>query len=317
MSGMKEIKKRILITGASGTIGSRLIDFLLKQDIFYIIATTRSVSNLSNQHNLEYFLINDVNNFDYDKICKNISVIIHLASTNYKISNSEPLSAFNVNCISSGRLYKAAQNQGVSRFIYFSTAHVYGDLKDNISEESCLNCSNPYATSHRSAEDLIKALSKSGDLNTIIIRLSNSFGISKSKNNQDLLINDLSRQAVFEDSLNIKSKLNLTRNFITLTDVCRATLHLINHKIDVNFETYNLGGDKSYTIYDIAVLIKQRADYKFRKNLNILYDSISFNINEKILFDYNIEKLLNTNFELVSNFHHEIDLLLDDYMKNI
>ena len=48
MSGIREIEKRILITGATGTIGSRLIDFLLKKDIFYIIATTRSLSNVSN-----------------------------------------------------------------------------------------------------------------------------------------------------------------------------------------------------------------------------------------------------------------------------
>ena len=309
---MKNNLHTILITGSTGTIGSRLIEFFIAQQRFHIIAITRDNTKTSKIKNLEYIYISKNLKFDYTEVCKKIDSIIHLASTNSKYSFENPFDAFQVNCIETGKLYEAALKSNVSKFIYFSTAHIYGEFKGDIDELTCSNCKHAYATSHRSAEDLIIALSKSNQIDTIIIRLSNSFGVTNSINSEDLLINDLTKQAARENNLHLKSKINLTRNFITLTDVCRATLHFINLSSTSKIEIYNLGGEKSFTLYEIAQFIKKRSDIKFLQNSKIVYPE-GFNINESHLFNYNISKIKNSGFRLISNFEEEIDLLLDNY----
>ena len=311
---MNRIKYKILVTGSTGTIGSRLIDFLVEQKIFYIIGTTRSKTKSSNKSNIEYVTINDDINFDYTSICKNVDCIIHLAAINSELSLLDPINAFNVNCVSTGKLFKTALEFNVKKFIYFSTAHVYGNFMDNVDENTCTKCTHPYATSHRAAEDVISSLiPQDSMMNTIIFRLSNSFGVSGSKNNENLLIHDLVRNIVFKGTLPLKSKINTTRNFITLTDVCRATLHSIFLENGNSLEIYNLGGEESYTIYEIACIIQDRFYKKFKIKTKIIFEGEQFNIQEFPKFKFNISKLKKSNFELLSNFNEEIDNLIDFY----
>jgi UDP-glucose 4-epimerase len=311
---MNKSKYKILVTGSTGTIGSRIIDFLVEQKIFYIIGTTRSKNKSSNNPKIEYVTINEDINFDYTLICKNVDFIIHLAAINSELSLSDPINAFNVNCVSTGKLFKTALEFNVKKFIYFSTAHVYGNFIGNIDENTCTKCTHPYATSHRAAEDVISSLiPQDSIMNTIIFRLSNSFGVSGSKNNENLLIHDLVRNIVFNGTLPLKSKINTTRNFITLTDVCRAILHTIFVENENSLEIYNLGGEKSYTIYEIASLIQERFFKKFKIKSKIIFESEQFNIHESPNLTFNICKLKKSNFKLSSNFNEEIDNLLDFY----
>ena len=307
---------KILITGSTGSIGSRLIEYLLSQENIFITATTRSKSISSNNPKLHYVTIENELEFNYNSVCTSIDCIIHLAAVNAINSQKDPLNAYQVNCISTGRLYKAALDSKVSKFLYFSTAHVYGESNGIIDENKCLKNEHPYAASHRAAEDLIKSLSLKGELYTIIIRLSNSFGLTSSNTNENLLINDLTKQAATTRNLIIKSNYNYSRNFITLTDVCRATHHLILISSINNLDIFNLGGDKSFTIYEIAELIKSRSDLMFNYKSKILLNFKEFNINEKVNFKYDITKIKNTNFKLLSNFNEEIDILLKYYNKN-
>jgi UDP-glucose 4-epimerase len=304
---------RILITGATGSIGSRLIEYFLLKNIFYIIATTRSNYVKSFNENLEYVVINEESTFDYSIVCNKVDFIIHLAATNAKVSLDDPINAFNVNCISTGKLFKAAIESKASKFIYFSTAQVYGNPNGLVDENSTLGGTNPYATSHRAAEDLIKSFQDTSNLQTIILRLSNSFGLTSSKNNENLVIHDLAKQAVFEGTLTIKSELNSTRNFITLTDVCESIMHLLFLKFDSKIETFNLGGGKSFTLYQIALVIRDRAKLKLNSDIDIVYNKNTFDISSKTSFNYSIDKIHNLKLKLNSNIDEEIDILLNHY----
>jgi nucleoside-diphosphate-sugar epimerase len=70
----------ILITGATGSIGSRLIEYFLSKKIFHIIATTRSNHIKSFRPNLEYISLNEESIFDYSILCNRADFIIHLAA---------------------------------------------------------------------------------------------------------------------------------------------------------------------------------------------------------------------------------------------
>ena len=128
--------------------------------------------------------------------CESVHVIIHTSGMNAPNSKNNPIKAFEVNGLLTGKLIEAAKTKKVKRFIYLSTAHVYSSpLLGNVTEDICPRNLHPYATSHLAGENIL--ISDDG-IQGVVLRLSNSFGaqVHKDVNCWMLLINDLCRQAV-------------------------------------------------------------------------------------------------------------------------
>jgi UDP-glucose 4-epimerase len=104
------------------------------------------------------------------------------------------------------------------------------------------------------------------------------------------------------------------RDFITLTDVSRCVEHMLSlggSKIDKKNCIYNLGGEFSVTILDIANLIKERCVevLDICPEIVIGKDDPSNTALEKPVI-YNIDKIKRTGFRLISNINEEIDKTL-------
>ena len=158
----------------------------------------------------------------------------------------------------------AARSAKVKKFIYFSTAHIYSKtLSGVITENSCPNNLHPYATSHLAGENAVLSICKSGSTQATVIRLANAFGrpVNKEANCWTLLVNDLCRQAVETQTLELKTGGSQYRNFICLNDVCR----LIDFLCTLNRESkqsaiLNVGSSKSQTVIEMAQLIQERSN---------------------------------------------------------
>ena len=119
---------------------------------------------------------------------------------------------------------------GVPRFLYFSTAHVYGSsLEGTITEQTCPRNLHPYATSHLAGEQAVLEAAQRGAIRGVVFRLSNAFGapVSSEVNCWMLLVNDLCRQAVTTGELALRTAGLQLRDFVTLEDVTRAVLHVL------------------------------------------------------------------------------------------
>ena len=111
---------RILITGASGLIGGRLTEYLVKKKLKVIIAS-RSKKTFKRY---KFKKINWKSNKNLQKLCSNIDVVIN--SAGYDTHKCKTKSdSFLVNSKNPTKLLKAAQKSGVSFFIFLSSAHVY------------------------------------------------------------------------------------------------------------------------------------------------------------------------------------------------
>jgi UDP-glucose 4-epimerase len=247
---------------------------------------------------------------DLDAACQGVRYILHLAATDEIVSAVNPEEALLVNGLGTLKLLGAAERAGVERFIYFSTAHIYGSpLAGTITEKNLPRPVHPYAITHRVAEDFVLAAHDKKVLQGIVLRLSNGFGapINTHFSRWTLVINDLCRQAVTSGKLVLRTSGLQWRDFITLTDVARAILHFLNLPIEqCNDGLFNLGGECSLRIIDIATLIAARAKEVFGLALPIHrpdpqpgepYPSL----------DYCIAKLKTTDFTLVKNLDEEID----------
>ena len=197
------------------------------------------------------------------RICNRIDVIIHAAGMNARDSKKDPVKALDFNGIATGRLAKVAHASGVKKFIYFSTAHVYGSpLQGNLTEKSETLNTHPYATSHLAGERLVLELGQSTTMHTIVLRLSNAFGapIHRDVNCWMLLVNELCKQAVQSRKLTLSSSGQQLRDFISLNEVCRAVAEIIvSDKKSKLLQIINLGLGVSKSVYEMAKLVQSRS----------------------------------------------------------
>ena len=305
--------RSILLTGGLGYVGGRVAEWLTRDPDFEIFVTSRHPASaivpewLAKDHCIKLDILNDE---DIKNACRNINTVIHFAALNEIDSSLDPEKAVLINALGTLKLLKSAETAGVRRFIYFSTAHVYRTtLEGVLSETTIPRPVHPYAISHRTAEDFVLALNNQKGMKGIVIRLSNSIGapISTRVNRWSLVGNDLCRQVITTHKIQLKTSGAQKRDFIGLRDVSRAVAHILalpdNSLLDGLF---NLGGESSLTIFELALIIQKRCELTLGFSPPIIRP-VTTEGEEGPLLRYSIEKLKSTGFSLEGTLDQEID----------
>jgi UDP-glucose 4-epimerase len=226
---------------------------------------------------------------------------------------ANPGQALLINGLGALNLLEAAKGAGVERFIYLSTAHVYGaPLAGVITEASLPRPNHPYAITHKVAEDFILAAHDRQEMLGIALRLSNGFGAPASAhiNRWTLIVNDLCRQAVTTGKLVLKSAGRQWRDFITLTDVIRSVKYFLNLPAAACQDgLFNLGGAYSLRIIDLARRIADRAS-RFLGFTPPIHRPEPGPTDSFPPLEYRVDKLKSTGFTLCRNIDEEIDATL-------
>jgi UDP-glucose 4-epimerase len=306
------MKETVLITGGLGYVGGRIAKHL-SQSPEYFLRLTAIDDNPVIPGWLaqgQVMSMDILSGKDICKVCQDVDTIVHLAAVNEIDSARDPELALEVNGTGTVRLLRAAEKVGVKRFVYFSTAHVYGvPLTGTIDEGSLARPVHPYAITHRTAEDFVLAAHDSGKLIGIVFRLSNGFGapIAPEVDRWTLVFNDLCRQAVTSGKLVLRSSGIQCRDFITLHDVARSVLHMLKIPGDkVGNGLFNLGGECSLRIIDVAERVVSRCEAVLGFCPPIIRPEPGLNeICEGL--EYRIDKLKQTGFYLEGNIDQEID----------
>ena len=310
----------ILITGGLGYVGGRVANYLKeKEPHTHILLTTRNKNRKLPQWT-ERFTILEMNILDESSISnclrdKDINIIIHLAVLNEIDSIKDPKLALEVNTKGTYRLLDLANKTGIKNFIYFSTFHVYGDVLESvITEETPTRPFHPYAISHRAAEDFVNYFKHYYGMKTLIFRLSNGYGypMHKEVNRWTLVFNDLCKQAVTEGKILLRSSGRQYRDFILLHDVARAVHYFIfNIPNRWGNGLYNLGGNCSMSVLEVAQKISDVYRLKYKKGIKIKkkQDDSSSIVSKPVKYD--IEKLVRTGFTLKGDMFYEIDKTMD------
>jgi UDP-glucose 4-epimerase len=253
---------RILITGGFGFVGGRLAIHLARAGHLIVIGTRNVTSFPAWAAQIEVLQIDWDDDDVLEQSCSGVDVLIHAAGMNAQDCAAHPVSALAFNGLATARLIAAASRAGVQRVIYLSTAHVYASpLVGTITEETYPRNLHPYATSHLAGEYAVLGESARGEIEGIVLRLSNAFGapMHKDVNCWMLLVNDLCRQAVQTGKMILITNGLQERDFIGMAEVCSVIEHVVN--LDVNAVPpgiFNVGAGVSMSVLEMANLIQQR-----------------------------------------------------------
>jgi len=313
----------ILITGGLGYVGGRLACFLKdKEPSVNIYLTTRGERRKLPSW-VSGFTVLPMNLLDQDSIAAAfkhgpINAIIHLAGLNKSESARNPEFALEVNAKGTYRLLRQATANGVRTFIYFSTFHVYGDVGARlITELTPTRPIDPYAITHRAAEDFVNYFRHDHKVKTLILRLSNAYGYPAESgcNCWSLAFNELCRQAVTTGKIVLRSSGTQYRNFISLGDVGRAVRHLLYLEYGrCEDGLYNLGGRRTMSLDEVAQTIARIYKRKYGATVGVVKEDLERGLANDITtakrFTYSIAKIKRSGFWLEEDMPEEIERTL-------
>lgn len=300
--------KSILITGGFGFLGGRFGKFFSSE--YEIILASRFEKKIPDWLPFsKTYKINWENQVSLTQACNKVDVIIHASGLNAQDCAKDPEKAVLVNAKYTENLVKAAINQGVKKFIYLSTAHVYSDnLHGVINEDTPTTNSHPYAVSNIAGENAVLSASVKSVMKGIVVRIANAFGspMDKNVNCWRLLANDLSKQAVINNSLTIFGDSSVVRDFVTIRNVCTAIEHLIKNDTP---SIVNIGSRTSCSLKEMATKIQVNCTNLFGFRPPIIIKQKPSN--NQIQLDYQSNYFDNINFKFVNHDKLEIKQLLN------
>lgn len=301
----------VLITGASGYIGGRLVRILSELPGLHVrLGIHPSVSLPSWMEGMEAVPLNVLSDADIGSACGGVTYVVHLAALSHGDCEADPEQALIVNSLGTLKLLSAARSAGAERFLYFSTAHVYGTpLVGTFTEKILPRPANPYAITHRAAEDFVLA---AGRIRGVVLRLSNGFGAPAHPeiSQWSLIGNDLCRQAVTSRRMVLRTSGLQRRDLVPLSDVGLAVAHFLALPDSLCGDgLFNLGGDCSIRIIDLAEHIAARCQLVLGFVPQIIRpDPTPGEVSQPL--DYRIDKLKATGFTPRGNIEEEIDAAL-------
>jgi dTDP-glucose 4,6-dehydratase len=307
-------KKKVILTGGLGFIGSNLIELLIKKN-FYVINIDK-ISYSSNFYN--------VKDFKRNKNYKFIKCDINNKSKIYKILNKEkPLALFNLaaeshvdrsidspysfiknNIVGVFNLLEAVKKYYVNnkkfKLIHISTDEVYGDIiKGRTNENYPYKPSSPYAASKASSDHLVYSYYHTYKLPIIITNCSNNYG---PKQHPEKLIPKIIYNIINNIDIPIYGDGRNSREWIYVKDHCCALLDILNKgKIG---EFYNIGSNENINNIDIC------------KKLFKIFNKFNLKSKSKIKFindrpGHDIRSALNSN-KIIKELKWERKIKIDE-----
>lgn len=306
--GIEQIKnKSILITGATGTIGSFLVDTLLYYNVIEnanitIYAAGRNKQNLAGR--FDYAKTNKLIYTEYDlhkpiEFDYSIDYIIHAAGNAHPVAfHSDPVGTLMGNVAGTYALLEYIRSHGVKRLLYVSSGEVYGqgnlqfeELEegycgsiDSLSSRSC------YPLGKRTGENLCVSYSKQYGLETVIVRPCHTYGPGITKEDSRAHA-QFFRNVLANEDIVLKSEGKQLRSYCYVADCASAILTVLLYGICG--DAYNIANSQArITISGLAEIIAEEAGKRVIYSIPNDFDIASRSpIEKQVLSSKKLEEL--------------------------
>ncbi len=312
------MKKKVLVTGGAGYIGSTVVRNLLINN--YEVFTVDNLMqgplgvNCFLGHNSYHFIKDDIINKSTIKdLTKKVDYVVHLAAiVGEAACKKDKDLTINTNIEATKNLVNFSLENKVKRFIFLSTCSSYGvqSTDQMANEETPLNPVSLYAESKISMEDYIKKQCNT-DMSYTILRPSTVHGASP-RMRFDLIVNHFVKDALTKKELQIFGP-NLWRPLMWVGEAGRAidTILRSNENLIKN-QIFNLGNTKdNLQKSEVGKIIKE----KFIKDPKISYLGQDQDLRSYRVDFTKIEKQLN--FKLEKSLEEAISEIIFSINNNL
>lgn len=257
--------KTVLITGATGFIGSHLSDRFIKEGFYVIGMDNNLTGNLENINHLlenpDFKFINyNVTNYVY--VPDRVDIVLHFSCPaspvdymNFPIQTLKVDSLGTLNTLGLAKADKA-------RYIFASTSEIYGDPEIHPQPETYWGHVSPtgprsvYDEAKRFSEAMTMAYHRSHGVDVRILRIFNTYGPRMRLNDGRVVPNFIS-QALKGEDLTVYGDGTQTRSFCYIDDLVEGILS-VSLKEGIDGEVFNLGNPDEYRIIDFAKTIIEK-----------------------------------------------------------
>lgn len=254
---MAKAKKKVLITGGCGFLGSHLCDRYLKEGFRVvcmdnlITGNPENIAHLIGNEDFE-FVKHDVTNYIY--VPGELDLVLHFASPASPIDYLEmPIQTLKVGSLGTHKALGLAKEKN-ARFLLASTSEVYGDPLIHPQKEDYWGNVNPiglrgvYDEAKRFAEAMTMGYQRYHDLETRIVRIFNTYG-TRMRLRDGRALPTFMRQALKGNPITVFGDGSQTRSFTYVDDLVEGIYRLSQSD---ETEPVNIGNPEEVTILEFA-----------------------------------------------------------------
>lgn len=256
--------KKVIVTGGLGFVGHNLVKKLISEyqcDVTVIDNCLNSGPDvLKNVEGKYTFIEKSVLDTSWYSLLDNTDYIFHLACVQIAHSSSDPKMDLQVNAESTLSILEYLRSKkselNLKRFVYTSSASVYGSAKNYpSSEEGATKVLSHYAATKLLGENYTIIYNKQYEISTSVVRYSNVFGYGQSPNNPYCgVMGKFIHNAIAGLPLGIIGDGQQTRDYTFVTDAVDATILAAIHP-HADGEIFNIGTGIEASVNTIAQFI--------------------------------------------------------------
>ena len=282
---------KILLTGATGFLGSNILNALLKNK-HKVIILKRSFSNIKKiEKNIEKVKFYNIDEVNLEKVFieNKIEAIIHTA-TCYGRNNESLTTIIDANLNFPIRLLELAIKYNIKTF--FNTDTLAYDYLNN------------YTLSKKQFLEWLESESKKGNIQGINLKLEHMYGIRDDETKfVPWLINK-----IWEDKEDIKlTKGEQKRDFIYIDDVVNAFLILLKKKNEMSiFESFDIGTGNQIKLKDFIMLIFEEINKIKPIKHKLIFGAIPYRKNEMMEVNEDVSKIKKIGWNAKINYRDNI-----------
>jgi UDP-glucose 4-epimerase len=258
---------RAVVTGGAGFIGSHIVDELIRRKVETYVVDDLSTGKLENlrQHegsDILHVVVGDGRNID--KLLAgvdDIDVLFHEAAiANVLRSVKEPMVVHDVNVTMALGTMNFCVAKGIRRFVFASSAAVYGVIGDVKAEESLL-CfpSSPYGATKMCVENYIHAYQKTYGLEGVMLRYFNVYGPRQAMSDYSGVITLFVNRILRGEPVTIYGDGTQTRDFVNVKDIVQANMLAMDADAAVD-GVFNVASGRSTSILKLFEILKSAAN---------------------------------------------------------
>lgn len=249
---------KILVTGGAGFIPSALVEKLIENPQYFVVAVDNLVTGSLNKlpeakhGNLKFIKcdVNDINEISAVFRAHDFEYVFHYAAlVGVKRTLESPVKVLN-DLAGIKNVLDLSKNTGVKRIYYSSSSEVYGEPVEfpQNEETTPLNSRLPYAIVKNAGEAFMKSYKKEFGLDYTIFRFFNTYGPKQSR---DFVISKFISSALKNEDITIYGDGSQTRTFCYIDNNINATTNAFFQNKYVN-DVVNVGGEIEVPIVEVA-----------------------------------------------------------------